>query len=143
MENIEIVKQIKDVFDPIAKKLGMSELKTLQHTNTELSFGYLATDIGLEISIDLNYFFIFALIFKANSGEIPVGYEDKIGNLQKIYIQNALKKIGIDNSNETKELQKLGGNYLNCSAMVKILSKLFENNWSAIKSKADIIFSKK
>jgi hypothetical protein len=57
MESIDIVNQVKDIFDPIAKKLGMSELPIVKHTYTELSFGYLASAIGIEVSIDLNYFF--------------------------------------------------------------------------------------
>jgi hypothetical protein len=141
-EIIDIVIELKEFFDPIAKKLGMIELPILKHTYMDYSFAYLQKEIGIEINIDLSYFFIYLLVFKPKDEKVPIGYEDEFGNPQLVYIKDALKKIEIDNSKKTKELQKLGGNYKNCMSMANIYAALLEDNWEMIKLKANIIFQK-
>ena len=82
------------------------------------------------------------MLFRESNKEISIGYKDDAGNLQKEYIQNILSKLGIDNSKETKELQKLGGNYLNWMKMANILFKLLDENWDILKLNFDLFFKK-
>ncbi|HQF10138.1 MAG TPA: hypothetical protein PLM53_17640 [Spirochaetota bacterium] len=141
MENIEITKIVKDIFEPIILNFGFKEIPPIQYHNSELGWGYLSGEFGIEIRIDLNYFFIFIMLFKTKDKKIPIGYKDDLGKTHKLYLQDALKKVGIDNKKEIKDLQRLGGNYKNCYEMAVILSQLLKNNWSTIQSNMNNIFS--
>jgi len=142
METGELVNKIKTVFDSIAHKYGACELQTVYYGYKEVSFGYKVDTFGIDVEIDLSSFAIFVLIFKFKEDKIPVDYEDEFGNLQRIHIQEALNRIGLDISRERNELRRLSGNSNNCTAIVNILSKLLDDNWNILLSKTDIIFHK-
>lgn len=133
----EIKKQIRDIFNPLAAKIGLIGPDEYVLSNTQLSFAYSCDKIGLELSIDLSDFFIYALLYKPSHEGIPKGYFDKKGVRQKLYFQEALKEISIDCIQETKELQKLGGNYKNCAEMALKLSNLIGQHWAIINSQHD------
>ncbi len=134
MENTEIIKQVRDVFDPVAKRLGLRGPKVSALTNIDLHFAYVGDEIGIKVELDLFNFFVFVLLFRAKGPAIPVGYEDASGKRQLWYLQDVLKQLGIDITKEEKELQRLGGDYRNCSAMAEIQARWLVEHWPAIRS---------
>ena len=131
MEVSQIKQQIRKVFDPLASRLGLDGPIELSLTPTDVHLGYTNTSkaIGLEIEVELIDFFIYALIFRPIGDGLPIGYNDETGKRHKLYVQQALKELSIDVSQETRELQKLGGDYRNCQAMAEKLARLVEHYW--------------
>lgn len=111
-------------------------------SHTQLSIAYSDDRIGLELSIDLSDFFIYALIFKPVGDHVPVGYHDGSGRRHKLYLQQALKELSIDVSKETKRLQELSGNFKNCGEMVLVLSSLIHQYWASVSKQPDRWFQK-
>lgn len=149
MENDDIIKLVRNIFNPLASRLGLQETSEItKHTTMELILRYLKNNIGVQITIDLSDFFIYVLLFKAEGNSIPIrylnnserGYFDNSGKRTAVYLQTALNELGIDCTKETKKIQELGGNYLNCFAMANILAQLLENNWLYIQSQLRKLF---
>lgn len=134
MTTDEIKIQIRDAFDPLAQKFGLSEYSECEQSNAAFSIAYMSDVIGIELNVDLSDFFIYALIFKSMGKIIPVGYEAELGCRQKIYIQEALKELAVDVGSTTKALQQLGGDYRNCAEMLEILKDIVEENWQLLVS---------
>ena len=132
MEIIDIKKQIRQVFDPLANRLSLRGPIEMSLGATDLHFGYLTEAIGVEITVDMSDFFVYALIFRPEENTIPIGYNDSNGVRQKLYLQQALKELGIDVNKETLALQRLGGDWRNCDRMIEILAKLVDENWTQI-----------
>jgi hypothetical protein len=80
------------------------------------------------------------LVFKPSGSDIPNDYNDPSGAPQKLYIQDALKKLSVDATWSDKALQKLRGDAKNQSAMLGILTKLVEDHWPLITSNIKKIF---
>lgn len=134
MELEEIKQQIKDVFDPLSIRIGLFEIMDSALSYTQFSLFYFNDKIGIELSVDLIDFFIYALLFKPKEHKAPIGYQNKYGQRQKIYFQEALKKLSINCEKETKKLQRLGGNFKNCAEMALELSNLIDKYWPIIYS---------
>jgi hypothetical protein len=137
MEVEEIKKQILDIFNPIFSKIGLIGPNEINLSNTQFSFTYSNDKIGLELSVDISDFFIYALLYKPSEEGVPRDYFDRNGVRKKLYLQEALKLLSIDCSMETMKLQKLGGNYKNCSEMSSMLADLIDKNWAIINSQHD------
>ncbi|HEY9161832.1 MAG TPA: hypothetical protein VIS94_12220 [Desulfomonilia bacterium] len=140
MESSEILNQVRVVFDPLAKSLGLQGPIVMALGYTTILVGYHNNAVGLEIEIDLSDFFLFALIYRSKENKIPIGYNDDKGLRQKIFIQDALKMLSIDIAKETKTLQKLGGDYHNCTQMAEILAKIISQYWNNIVTFAPQLF---
>lgn len=134
MEVKDIKQQIRDVFDPLANKLGLLGPNESKLSHTQFALAYSDERIGIELSIDLSDFFIYALLFIPREDEVPIGYQDSSGYRQKLYLQEALKELSIDCAQETKRLQGLGGNYKNCEEMALELSHLIDKHWTIVYS---------
>ena len=141
MEIRDIKTAIRLRFDPLAHSLGLKGPNERVHNNVSFSFGYFADDIGLELRIELSDFFIYALIFKAEQGEIPSGYKNNLGERQKLYFQEALKELSLGGEMETKELQRLGGDHRNCEEMASKLAGLIKDKWASIYAQKKRLFS--
>jgi len=128
----DIKRQIRDVFDPLAKNLGLQGPYESTLSHTQLSIAYCNDSIGIELSIDLSDFFIYALLYKPVGDQVPIGYQDRSGCRHKLYLQEALKELSIEFSKETKMLQKLGGNYKNCGEMALALSSFIGKHWESV-----------
>ena len=134
MEVAQIKLLIRNIFDPLASRLGLDGPIELTLTPSDVHLGYtnLGKEIGLEITVEVIDFFIYALIFRPSGDGLPVGYSDENGKRQKLYIQQALKELSIDISQETRELQTLAGDYRNCQILAEKLAGLVEHYWSDI-----------
>ena len=132
MEIQSIKTEIREIFDPIASMLGLHSYSECSRSNTEFSVAYLAEKVGLELNIDLSDFFIYALLIRPTGGDIPVGYQDDSGRRQKVYLQEALKEVGVDIQEITLKLQRMGGDCQNCSGMLAVLSELIKENWEVL-----------
>ena len=128
----DIMTQIHKVFDPLAQKLGLLRCLERRSSETVFSIAFQADDIGLELNVDLADFFVYALLYKPSGDEIPVGYEDRTGGTQKIYVQEALKQLDIKVAETTRVLQKMGGDYHNCSEMLASIKDMVELHWSSL-----------
>ena len=96
MELKQIKRQIRSVFDPFLIKLGLYKLNESTLSHTQFSIAYYDDRIGIELSVDLSDFFIYALLFKPEENKVPIGYQDKYGDRKKLYFQEALKELSID-----------------------------------------------
>ena len=134
MEISELKKQIREIFDPLAARLGLKGPVEFSLSSSDFHFGYSTEAIGVELTVDMSDFFIYALIYKPTGNCIPIGYNDQTGRRQKLYLQEALKDLSIQTNKETEALQKLAGDYLNCLKMTGILARLLEQNWPQLSS---------
>ncbi|WP_281184373.1 hypothetical protein [Trichlorobacter lovleyi] len=134
MEIVDIKQKVNKVFSPVMQKLGLHNFCESDRTTTLFSLAYFSEEVGLELSVDLSDFYIYVLLFKPDGKNIPIGYTDSAGHRQKIYLQEALKILSIDIESINKKLQKLGGNYQNCSEMLAILKVVVEENWELLVS---------
>jgi hypothetical protein len=141
MEITDIKQQVKEVFDPLAIRLGLNGPIELSLTPTNFHLGYTSHTIGLEIEVEMIDFFVYALLFRPNGNEIPLGYDDENGKRQKLYIQQALKELSIDVNRETHSIQKLGGDYRNCPQMAERLARLVGQYWPELSQNPALWFS--
>jgi hypothetical protein len=141
MEVSELKQEIRNVFDPLANKLGLTGPVDMSLASTDFNLSYSTQEIGLELTVDMGDFFIYALIFRPEGSAPPIGYHDENGRRQKMYLQNALEELKIDVSIETRALQKLGGNFENCDEMTRILARLVQQYWLQISSNTERWFS--
>ena len=141
MEITDIKKQIRQVFDPLANRLSLRGPIEMSLGSMDFHFGYLTEAIGIEIRVDMSDFFVYALVFRPEDNAIPIGYEDGNGVRQKLYLQKALKELGIDVNKETLALQRLGGDWRNCNKMTEILAKLVDEYWTQISMNSKRLFS--
>lgn len=129
-----IKSQIDGSLRPLADRLGLHTLLESKRSHTVFSIAFASEDLGLELNVDLADFFIYALLFKPSGGEVPVGNQDASGNRQKIYVQEALKQLGVDISGATQKLQQLGGDHRNCSEMLALIRELVEDHWAVLEA---------
>jgi len=141
MEVDEIKLIIRSIFDPIARKIGLEGPYEEVHSNFSFSFGYFSNDVGIEVRVDMSDFFIYLLLFKTRQKKIPIGYKDHTGHRQKLYFQEALKELSLGGETETKELQRLGGDFRNCEKMASLLANLLKEKWSLVVSQKTKLFS--
>jgi hypothetical protein len=139
MEISDIVKLVRNEFDPVASKLGLGG-PLVDDSGRELSLAYFGEGIGLEIAVDMYEFFVFALVFRANGHSVPRGYEDDKGKRQKFYVQEVLSKLGLSNEGIDGRLQRMRGKWSNCTAMASALAELVEKNWSQIAKHGALLF---
>jgi hypothetical protein len=132
MEIQNIREQVREVFDPLTKRLGLNGPIQSSQTSSSFHLGYTSKTIGLEIEVETLDFFIYALLYRPSGDILPVGYNDKTGKRQKLYIQQALKELAIDVSQETCVIQKLGGDYHNCRKVAEMLARLIEQHWQKL-----------
>lgn len=142
MEVAELKRAVRAVFDPVATRLNLSGPVESSLATTEFSLGYMAHNLGIQIAVDMGQFFIHVLLFRPANDEIPVGYTGPDGNIQKIYLQQALKKLSINTEQETQTLRKCAGNHMNCTSMAKILADLLERHWPILSDNAEKWFPK-
>ena len=141
MEVSNIKQQVRDVFDPLAIRLGLNVFVELSQTSTNFHLGYANQRIGLEIEVEMLDFFIYGLLFRPCGSVLPIGYTDSDGKRQKLYVQQALKELSINTNQETHTIQKLGGDYRNCREMAEILARLIEQHWQELSNKPAQWFS--
>lgn len=133
--------QIVELFGPLAKTLGLHTYMERKLSNTVFSIGYASGKLGIELNVDLADFFIYAILFKPAENEIPVSPHDSAGNKQKIYVQEALKELGVEISMPTQRLQQLGGDYRNCHEMLVVINDMIENYWENLETEQNRWFS--
>jgi hypothetical protein len=134
MDISELKQQVRSVFDPLANRLGLIGPTEASIISTEFDLSYSTQTLGLEITVDMSDFFIYALIYRPQGIFPPIGYDDEQGKRHKLYLQQALKELGIDTTRETRALQKLSGNIQNRYEMAGILAQLLERNWPLLLS---------
>ena len=132
MDTVALLQKVRSIFDPLAQRLGLDDPLEIRHSNTSFSIAYAGVDVGLQITIDIGYFFIYALIFKPSAAGTPVGYRNAEGVRHKLYITEALSELSIDCKEEILALQRLGGNHENYDEMASRLARLVEDHWPAI-----------
>lgn len=137
MEVSELKQDVRNVFDPLAIRLNLSGLGEASSTTTEFSLGYVAQNLGVQITVDMSDFFIYALLFRPTGDTIPVGYTDASRKPQKLYLQQALKSLSVGTEQETRALRKLAGNHSNCTAMATIIAELIERHWTILLANAE------
>lgn len=130
----DIKSQIHELFDPLAEKLGLHTFFESEQSQTVFSIAFASDDLGLELNVDLADFFVYAMLFRPVGTVLPIGYQDSFGNRQKLYVQEALKELGVEIGDTTHRLQQLGGDRRNCSGMLVIIKEMVEVNWSALKA---------
>ncbi len=135
--------EVDNVFYPLAKRLGLTNKGSSNFVSNELTIGYFNDEIGFQVSVDLNYFFVFLFVFKPKNNTMQLGYADDKGFRQNVYIDDVLKELGIGCSNENKKLKELGGDHKNFLLMSDILTKMLEDNWDKIVANKNTIFAKK
>jgi len=137
----ELAKVVQSEFDSVAQNLNLKG-PVLEKENMYFTLGYFGNSLGLQVSVDLSPFFVFALVFRDASGSsIPVGYVDNAGARQKRYIQDAMEILGLPYEKEDAELKRLGGDWKNSEAMVSILAQLLRRSWSQFCHNSERIFS--
>lgn len=129
MEVAELKRAVRAVFDPVATRLNLSGPVESSLATTEFSLSYMTHNLGIQVAVDMSQFFIHVLLFRHANNEMPVGYTGPDGSIQKIYLQQALKKLSIGTEQETQALRKCAGNHRNCTSMAKILADLLERHW--------------
>ncbi len=136
----DFITAVRGKFDGLASRLGLHG-PTVLRKNMYFQLGYFGDVLGLEILVEFDHFFIFAMPFRIrNKDEIPVGLVDEEGAPRKMYVQEALEKLGIAHGTEDEELRRLGGDVRHCEAMALILSGLVERAWNPICEHAQELF---
>lgn len=129
MEVSDLKKEVEAVFNPAAVKLNLAGPAESSLASTEFSLFYFGDSLGVQVSVDMSQFFIHVLLFRPEGGVLPIGYFDARGKTQKVYLQVGLKSLFINIERETRTLQKLGGDYRNCTTMAKLLADLVVRHW--------------
>ncbi len=120
------------VFDPLAQRLRLRGPHRTSYSHSVVSLSYQTEGIGLEIEIDMFSFFMFVLLFRPQGDAPPVGYRDDRGRRQTLYLQEALRELGIDTAQEDDLLRQLKGNAGHCEAMATTLAAMVERTWEAV-----------
>jgi hypothetical protein len=98
-------------------------------------------EIGLEILVEFQDFFVYFLPFlQSRDGGVPIGYRDANDQVQKMYLHEALEKLGLPHDETRADLQRLGGNDRNCDAMVSLLIDLVAKFWPIIVERKEFLF---
>ena len=137
MDTLGIQREVRAVFDPVAKQLGLRGPIVSPTTQTDFRLTYSGDEIGVEADVELTEFGIYVMLFRAKGRPLPVNYTDEAGRRQLWYLEEVLKHLGIDVSQETKELQGLARDYHNCTRMAELEASLLVEHWAAITSKVD------
>lgn len=139
MTNEDIQNIVVKHFEFLVHDLGFSGPKIISR-NVDFSIGYLSNSIGVEIQAELIGFFIFVLLFEPAGDDIPIGYTNPAGKVQKRHLQEILAELSVIKSPGIKELQELGGDDRNCDLLAEKLSALLRNNWARIMANRDQLF---
>lgn len=143
MEMSAIQEAIREVFDPVAARLGFVGPEDVSVVSYELNLAYRGQTIGLQLDVTFGPFFIFVLLCRLTPGkDFPVGYDDESGRRQKVHLQHALEELSVDVAKERRELRRLARarDSRNCREMAGILARLLEDNWPRILGDLGVIF---
>jgi hypothetical protein len=135
----EIQNIVTKHFEFLVHDLGFRGPK-INSRNVDFSIGYFSDEIGVEIQVELIGFFIFVLLFEPAGDDIPIGYTNPAGKVQKRHLQEILAELSVIKSSGIKELQELGGDYMNCDLLAEKLSTLLHNNWERIMANREQLF---
>jgi len=143
MDKSELKSKVRAVFDAVAHELCLVSRREQDVSNTVFEIQYFSPDVGIEVSVDMADFFIYLLIGKPDVQGLPASYYDDRGCRCKLYVQEALKMLGVDVRTVTRQLHLLGGDVGNCDEMLQVLRGLLKSNWSLLIRHVDRWFDKK
>jgi len=105
---------------------------------------YYGAPVGLEVLVEFDHFFVFALPFRSNGeDQWPSDNLGSGGQRTQMHLQEALGLLRIPFDREAADLRSLGGNHSNCRAMVTILAGLVERVWSQVVARQEQLFPQK
>ena len=112
----DVVIEVRATFEPVAKRIGMRGPSLRKH-NTYFRLIYFGAPVGLEILVECDHFFVFALPFRSNGEEqLPSDHLGSGGQRVQMHLQEALGLLRIPFDREAKALRSLGGNHGHCRA---------------------------
>jgi hypothetical protein len=136
----DVIDDVRGQCDAVLHRLGLAG-PTVNQANTYFILGYFGDAVGLEILVEFDYFFVYFLPFRQQvEGVVPVGYRDPSDQIQKMYLQEAMEKLGLSDDKEIADLKRLGGDYRHCAAMLTILLQLTQTAWPMIVERNEHLF---
>jgi hypothetical protein len=134
----EFVDLVRTRFDPSMIRLGLNG-PVVTRKNTYFYLDYFGAQIGLEVLVEFDYFFVFAVVFR-HGGSRTVPEKVEFGKQRLMYLQAALEQIGVRNADTDEQLKALGGDYRNCDAMCSLLVGMNEKSWQDVVANSDLLF---
>jgi hypothetical protein len=137
----DLKKIVRDQFDPVAQEFNLRG-PTEVNDPFFISYYYFGDDVGLKVNVDMPDVAIFALVFrnKNDNADLGFGYFDDRGRRKLMYIDAALKELGLSDGGVTQQVRSLMRDHRNYPRMAEKLARLVRDNWRSIASQHEKLF---
>jgi hypothetical protein len=128
------------VLAPVTSKYLLAGPSVVRR-NTSFSLVYVGPNLGLEVLVEVDNFFAYAMPFRPVAGRPPPeGLLGRGGTVRQMYLQEALDRLRIPHHREQAYMRSLAGGHRNGRQMLEVIAMLVDNHWPALLAASDSLF---
>ncbi len=121
---------------------GAKQVYFFQYQETQLVVGYFLPQIESRVQIEIDFIepFVFCMLIRRGFEEATPTSEDRSGVIAKVYLQEALRRLGIDTTYEKTKAKLLYGKYESIPEMICLILDLLGKHQQVLCDNFDSIF---